>query len=197
MNEFERMGAQNIDIAQTCNLSEWHRRLFAGKNHTQYTMDSQGEPVDIASLPAKHPARSGLIYATTSIRENDSEETFTAFLFAVHKRSLAKPIPQQLSESPEVSSETQKRVDDLGVTHIWLCGSALDQRRQKLMSSLLARLEKDVIEWKAEGQASGVISVHTIPQHFPGMVRFLESQGFHGGQRYEGGGDKVVYWKEV
>ncbi|KAF9162924.1 hypothetical protein DFQ26_003102 [Actinomortierella ambigua] len=201
MNEFDRMGAQNIDVAQTCNMSEWQRRLFAGKSHAEHTQDSQGEPIDIASLPAKHPARSGLIYATTTTA-GDNNESFTAFLFVIHKHSLSKP-PKAVttttssSSTVDISAESQQRVDALGVTHIWLCGSAPELRRQHLMSDLLARVERDVAAWKAQGQASGVISVHTIPQHFPGMVQFLGRQGFQGGLRYEGGDGKVVYWKEV
>ncbi|KAF9971867.1 hypothetical protein BGZ73_005103 [Actinomortierella ambigua] len=202
MTEFDRMGAQNIDVAQTCNMSEWQRRLFAGKSHAEHTQDAQGEPIDIASLPAKHPARSGLIYATTTTSDDsnsNNNESFSAFLFVIHKRSLSKP-PAAVAKAAgmaDLSAESQQKVDDLGVTHIWLCGSAPEQRRQHLMSKLLAKLEHDVVAWKAQGLASGVISVHTIPQHFPGMVQFLRRQGFQGGLGYEGGDGKVVYWKEV
>ncbi|KAG0198131.1 hypothetical protein BGX28_008396 [Mortierella sp. GBA30] len=199
MTEFHQMGmGDSVDVSKTCNMSEWHRRIYAGT--TIGIPSEQDEYVDVMSLPPKPTSQAGLIYATTTRTSDDlSKEVFTAFLFAHHKSSMAKTIPPSNNQSvSELSSESQALVASKGVTHIWLCGSDPEQRRHRLMSRCLSQLERDVQEWKSKGEGSGVITVHTIPQVFPGMVQFLLKNGFKGGDFVMGDEvGKVLYWKEL
>ncbi|KAF9582728.1 hypothetical protein BGW38_010835 [Lunasporangiospora selenospora] len=195
IDEFQQHGLGDaVDIAKTCNMSEWFRRIYAGKGE-----EEEDDNVDIMTLPAKDITQAGLIYATSS-GENASKEAFTSFLFAYHKPSLAKTMTSNsslgTSNGYSLTSETQALIASKGVTHIWLCGSDPDHRRHRLMTHCLKQLEKDVLAWKESGKGSGVISVHTIPQVFPGMVQFLPKSGFHGGDKVIGGENgKVLYYK--
>ncbi|KAG0248476.1 hypothetical protein BG011_010227 [Mortierella polycephala] len=200
MNEFHKMGlGGSVDVSKTCNRSEWHRRIYAGT--TNSPMSDEDEYVDIMSLPPKPLSQAGLIYATTHKANEagqDSKEAFSSFLFAHHKSYIAKTVPSSTGASTELSPEAQARIADRGVTHIWLCGSDPELRRHRLMSSCLSQLEKDVLQWKIDGQGSGVMTVHTIPGAFPGMVQFLIKNGFKGGDKVMGGdSEKVLYWKEL
>ncbi|KAF9199803.1 hypothetical protein BGZ49_010028 [Haplosporangium sp. Z 27] len=190
MMEFRQAGlGDTVDVSSTCNLSEWLRRLYNGSPGT--VLD---EDIDISTLPPKPMSQAGLIYATTNKAEGQDKESFSSFLFATHKPLVAKTVPSSI----ELSSEAQSLIARSGATHIWLCGSDPDQRRHRLMSRCLAQLEKDVLEWKISGQGSGVITVHTIPQVFPGMIQFLLKNGFQGGARLFGDTEgKVLYWKEL
>ncbi|GJJ71344.1 hypothetical protein EMPS_03694 [Entomortierella parvispora] len=199
MNEFRKVGMDSVDVAKTCNMSEWRRRLYRG------AATAGEEDDDIMDLPPKPVSRSGQIYATTSAEETSGKESFNAFLFVHHRPSLAKTIPStgasgnSTSASPaSLSPEAQDLVALKGATHIWLCGSDPEQRRHHLMSKCLDRVEQDVRDWKASGEGSGVLCVHTIPQAFPAMIQFLIKNGFQGGERIIGGENgKVLYWKQV
>ncbi|KAF9427648.1 hypothetical protein BGZ94_004482 [Podila epigama] len=200
MTEFQKMGMGGTDVSKTCNMSEWRRRMYAG------TGQVEDENIDIMGQPAKDPWNAGLIYATTTTTpdDNSGKERFTAFLFAHHKPALAKTMPatrtpQDSSASvATLSSEAFALVPSKGVTHIWLCGSDPSYRRHRYMSRCLDQLEKDVRAWKASGDGSGILTVHTIPAAFPGMVQFLLKNGFQGGDLVIGGENgKVLYWKEV
>ncbi|KAF9176388.1 hypothetical protein BGZ50_000837 [Haplosporangium sp. Z 11] len=200
MTEFHKMGMGNsVDVSKTCNMSEWHRRLYAGT--TNSPVSDEDEYVDIMSLPPKPLPQAGLIYATThktNEAEQDSKEIFSSFLFAHHKSHVVKTVPSSTGTSTELSPEVQARIAAMGVTHIWLCGSDPELRRHRLMSSCLSQLEKDVLQWKNDGQGSGVMTVHTIPEAFPSMVQFLIKNGFKGGDKVIGGDSgKVLYWKEL
>ncbi|KAF9079989.1 hypothetical protein BGX23_002854 [Mortierella sp. AD031] len=198
MTEFRQMGmGDSVDVSKTCNMSEWHRRLYTGAIEASHP---DSEPyVDVLSLPPKPVSEAGIIYATTTrpIDQDSSKEAFSAFLFAIHKSSIAKTVPSTANgETHQLPLEVEALVSSKGATHIWLCGSEPDQRRHRLMSQCLGQLEQDVREWKANGQGSGVLTVHTIPRAFPGMVQFLTKNGFVGGDKVIGGdGDKVLYWK--
>ncbi|KAG9323106.1 hypothetical protein KVV02_004226 [Mortierella alpina] len=198
MAEFQRMGmGDSVDVSKTCNMSEWHRRIYAGATGTPYAEDDY---VDVLTLPPKAPSQAGLVYATTHTPDDQQKkEAFSSFLFAHHKPSLAKTIPSSNGQPGcELSPEAQALVATNGVTHIWLCGSDPEQRRYRLMSRCLGQLEKDVLEWKSSEQGSGVITVHTIPQAFPGMVQFLLKNDFKGGDAVVGGeSGKVLFWKEL
>ncbi|KAG0361269.1 hypothetical protein BC939DRAFT_436627 [Gamsiella multidivaricata] len=199
ITEFRKMGlGDSVDISKTCNMSEWYRRIYAGTGG-QLISDEE-EYVDVLTLPSKPTSQAGLIYATTNRpdEEGDKKEAFTAFLFAHHKPALPKTAPSSTGSTQGPSPEAQALVSTYGVTHIWLCGSSPEQRRQRLMSQCLSHLEKDVLEWKTSGQGSGVLTVHTIPEAFPGMVQFLSNNGFKGGNKVVGGDNgKVLYWKEL
>ncbi|KAF9914342.1 hypothetical protein BX616_008484 [Lobosporangium transversale] len=206
MTEFHKMGmGDSVDISKTCNMSEWHRRLYAGtrKQASNTSREDEDEYIDILTLLPKPIPEAGVIYATTSKSPNDAsdKEKFTSFLFAHHKQSIAQTIPSLPSQGASIdklSPETQALISKLGVTHIWLCGSDPEQRRHGLMVQCLNQLEKDVYTWKSSGQASGIITVHTIPQAFPGMVHFLTKNEFQGGDKVVGGdAGKVLFWKEV
>ncbi|KAF9142337.1 hypothetical protein BGX30_002851 [Mortierella sp. GBA39] len=198
MTEFRQMGmGDSVDISKTCNMSEWHRRLYQGAVETP---QSDSDPyVDVLTLSPKPVSEAGIIYATTTrpADKDSAKEAFSAFLFATHKSSIAKTIPSTNSgETHKLPLEAEALVAAKGATHIWLCGSDPEQRRHRLMSQCLAQLEQDVLEWKANGQGSGVLTVHTIPRAFPGMVQFLTKNGFVGGDKVVGGeSDKVLYWK--
>ncbi|KAF9355699.1 hypothetical protein BGX26_006243 [Mortierella sp. AD094] len=198
--EFRKAGlGDTVDISTTCNMSEWLRRIYHGARSTP-GVESEDEDVDIMTLPPKPTSQAGLVYATTSKAEGqpDSKESYSSFLFAIHKSVLAKTVAPAAGTSHELSSEAQALAATNGVTHIWLCGSDPEQRRHRLMTRCLAQLEKDVLEWKTSGQGSGVITVHTIPQVFPGMVQFLLKNGFKGGDRLAADSEgKVLYWKEL
>ncbi|KAF9572678.1 hypothetical protein EC968_009579 [Mortierella alpina] len=197
MTEFQQMGmGDSVDVSKTCNMSEWHRRIYAGATDTPSAEDDY---VDVLTLPPKVASKAGLVYATAHTPNNQQKEAFTSFLFAHHKPSLPKTIPSSNGQSgSELSPEAQALVAANGVTHIWLCGSDPEQRRHRLMSRCLGQLEKEVLEWKSSGQGSGVMTVHTIPQAFPGMVQFLLKNGFKGGDAVVGGeSGKVLYWKEL
>ncbi|KAF9111819.1 hypothetical protein BGX27_004398 [Mortierella sp. AM989] len=199
MIEFRKAGlGDTVDVSTTCNMSEWMRRLYAGAQSVP-AVEREEEEIDIMTLPPKPVSQAGLIYATTSkdVGQADSKESFSSFLFACHKTFIAKTVPSSSGISHEPSSEAQALATTNGATHIWLCASDPEQRRHRLMSRCLAQLEKDVLAWKATGQGSGVITVHTIPQVFPGMVQFLLKNGFKGGDRIAGDTEgKVLYWKE-
>lgn len=189
----------SVDVSKTCNMSEWYRRLYQGAIETP---QSDSDPyVDVLTLPPKPVSESGIIYATTTrpVGQDGSKEAFSSFLFATHKPHFAKTIPTTNNgDTHKMPSEAETLVASKGVTHIWLCGSDPEQRRHRLMSQCLAQLEQDVIEWKANGQGSGVLTVHTIPKAFPGMVQFLTKNGFVGGDKVIGGdSDKVLYWKAL
>ncbi|KAG0240197.1 hypothetical protein B0O80DRAFT_500758 [Mortierella sp. GBAus27b] len=191
MNEFDKMGfGDEVDVSETCNMSEWYRRLYSG------SMSEDEDYVDVLTLPPKPIPQSGLIYATTIKNDGASSESYTSFLFVHYRPAIAKTVPS--SASQELPQDVQDRIALNGVTHIWLCGSDPDMRRRQLMSKCLKRLENDVQEWKASGQGSGVLTVHTIPQAFPDMVRFLTKNGFQGGDKLVGGETgKVLYWKAL
>ncbi|KAH7045577.1 hypothetical protein BKA57DRAFT_467196 [Linnemannia elongata] len=198
MTEFRQMGmGDSVDVSKTCNMSEWHRRLYEGAVETPQS-DSDIY-VDVLTLPPKPVSKAGIIYATTTrpADQDGAKEAFSAFLFAIHKSSVAKTIPSTNNgETHRLPFEAEALVAEKGATHIWLCGSDPEQRRHRLMSQCLAQLERDVLEWKANGQGSGVLTVHTIPKAFPGMVQFLTKNGFVGGDKVIGGeSDKVLYWK--
>ncbi|KAF9135016.1 hypothetical protein BGW39_005108 [Mortierella sp. 14UC] len=195
MTEFRQMGmGDSVDVSKTCNMSEWHRRLYTG---AAGSILADSDPyVDVLTLPSKPVSEAGIIYATTRPADN-SKETFSSFLFAIHKPSIAKTTaPTNNGRTHQLPAEAEALVSTKGATHIWLCGSDPEQRRHRLMSQCLAQLERDVLEWKANGQGSGVLTVHTIPKAFPGMVQFLTMNGFTGGDKVLGGdGDKVLFWK--
>ncbi|KAF9924486.1 hypothetical protein FBU30_005557 [Linnemannia zychae] len=196
MNEFEQMGmGDSVDVSKTCNVSEWYRRLYTGA--VQNTRSDDEPYIDVLTLPPKPAFNSGVIYATTTRPANQDKEEFSSFLFAIHKPSIAQTIPTTKNgEVHKLPSEIETLVASRGVTHIWLCGSDPEQRRLRLMSRCLAQLEQDVGEWKTSGNGSGVITVHTIPRAFPGMVQFLTKNGFVGGGKIIGGEDgKVLYAK--
>lgn len=77
------------------------------------------------------------------------------------------------------------------------------------MATNLRLLEQEVLQWKTmetwqgsekqeeEGRVSGVVTAHTVPLRFPGMVQFLLKSGFKGGDRIKTSKDKVFYWKEI
>jgi len=198
MNEFRKVGMDSVDVAKTCNMSEWRRRLYRGSV-------TAADEDDIMDQPPKPVSHSGQIYATTSTPDETSsdKESFNAFLFVYHRPSLAKTIPAteasgNNTKTPSLSPQAQDLITSKGATHIWLCGSDPEQRRHHHMSSLLTRVEKDVADWRTSGEGSGVLCVHTIPQAFPAMVQFLVKNGFQGGERIIGGENgKVMYWKEV
>ncbi|KAG0312408.1 hypothetical protein BGZ97_011209 [Linnemannia gamsii] len=198
MTEFRQMGmGDSVDVSKTCNMSEWHRRLYEG---VVGTPQSDSNPyVNVLTLPPKPVSESGVIYATTTrlAGQDGGKEAFSSFLFAIHKPSFAKTIPTAINgDAHRLPLEAEALVAAKGATHIWLCGSDPEHRRHRLMSRCLAQLEQDVLEWKANGQGSGVLTVHTIPKAFPGMVHFLTKNGFVGGDKVIGGdGDKVLYWK--
>ncbi|KAF9148694.1 hypothetical protein BG015_009557 [Linnemannia schmuckeri] len=200
MTEFRQMGmGDSVNVSKTCNMSEWHRRLYQGAVETS---QSDNDPyVDVLTLPPKLASEAGVIYATTSCPadQDGGKEAFSSFLFAIHKPSIAKTIPSTNNgETHKLPSEAEVLVSVKGATHIWLCGSDPEQRRHRLMSQCLAQLEQDVLEWKSNGQGSGVLTVHTIPRAFPGMVQFLKKNGFIGGDKVIGGdNDKVLYWKAL
>ncbi|KAG0045730.1 hypothetical protein BGZ83_009025 [Gryganskiella cystojenkinii] len=196
MNEFRKVGMDSVDVAKTCNMSEWRRRLYRGSTKPENEDDED----NIMDLPPKPTSQAGQIYATaSSAADNNSKETFNAFLFAHHRPSLPKTIPSSTGATcTSLSSEAQNLIASKGATHIWLCGSDPEQRRLHLMSKILNQLEQDVAEWKASGEGSGVLSVNTIPEAFPAMVKFLVKSGFQGGERVIGGENgKVLYWKEI
>ncbi|KAI1298896.1 hypothetical protein EDD11_006606 [Mortierella claussenii] len=201
--EFNKMGmGDSVDVSKTCNLTEWHRRLYAGAVSPSASQQQQEEEeyLNVLTLPAKPTSQSGVIYATTHFGATEtSRETFTSFLFAIHKPMLSKTIPSAAGvASSHLSPEAQELVSTLGATHIWLCGSDPEQRRHRLMTQCLSQLEKDVVAWKSSGQGSGVLTVHTIPSAFPGMVQFLLKSGFRGGDKVVGGeAEKVLYFKEL
>ncbi|KAF9435888.1 hypothetical protein BGZ76_005305 [Entomortierella beljakovae] len=189
--EFQKAGlGDTVDFSTTCNMSEWMRRLYSGSVPLP---DVEGEEyIDVLTLPPKPIWKSGLIYATTC--QTDKGESFSSFLFACHKPIIATTV----TPSIEPSQSAKDLAATNGVTHIWLCGSDPEQRRHHLMSRCLAQLEKDVIAWKASGDGSGLLTVHTIPNVFPGMVQFLLKNGFQGGDRILGNSEgKVLYWKEL
>ncbi|KAG0306018.1 hypothetical protein BGZ98_003114 [Dissophora globulifera] len=203
IDEFRKAGmGDSVDVSKTCNMSEWYRRIYAGARPQpaaiENSHDGEDEYVDIMTLPSKPTSQAGLIYATTVSTE--SKEAFSSFLFAYHRPTMAKTMASTNGADPsqELSTEAQAQAAALGVTHIWLCGSDPEQRRHRLMTRCLAQLERDVAEWKSSGQGSGVMTVHTIPQAFPGMVRFLIKSGFKGGNKIVGGeNDSVLFWKVV
>ncbi|KAG0326862.1 hypothetical protein BGZ99_008868 [Dissophora globulifera] len=203
IDEFRKAGmGDSVDVSKTCNMSEWYRRIYAGARPQpaaiENSHDGEDEYVDIMTLPGKPTSQAGLIYATTVSTE--SKEAFSSFLFAYHRPTMAKTMASTNGADPsqELSTEAQAQAAALGVTHIWLCGSDPEQRRHRLMTRCLAQLERDVAEWKSSGQGSGVMTVHTIPQAFPGMVRFLIKSGFKGGNKIVGGeNDSVLFWKVV
>ncbi|KAF8937332.1 hypothetical protein EDD21DRAFT_373262 [Dissophora ornata] len=201
MTEFHKMGmGDSIDVSKTCNMSEWHRRIYAGTGSQPLTESQEEEYIDIMTLAPKPTSHAGLIYATTHKDESQagSKEAFSSFLFAHHKPALPKTVQPTSEISAGPSPEVQALASTSGVTHIWLCGSDPEQRRHHLMSRCLDQLEKDVLEWKASGQGSGVLTAHTIPLAFPGMVQFLLKNGFQGGDRVVGGeSGKVLYWKAL
>ncbi|KAG0346028.1 hypothetical protein BG004_002618 [Podila humilis] len=200
MTEFRKMGMADTDVSKTCNMSEWRRRLYSGTEEQE-----ADEDVDIMELPAKDASKSGVIYAmtiTSSTQEEEKKESIAAFLFACHKPRMAKTMPASrnasVASSTEPSQEIQALAESKGVTHIWLCGADPSQRRHGYMARCLQQLEADVLEWKLSGQGSGLITVHTIPVAFPGMVQFLSRNGFQGGDLVIGGeSGKVMYWKAV
>ncbi|KAF9903544.1 hypothetical protein EC991_003749 [Linnemannia zychae] len=195
MTEFSQMGmGDSVDVSKTCNMSEWQRRLYAGAAGS--IISDSDSYVDVLTLPPKPISEAGIIYATTRPAD-DSKEAFSSFLFATHKSSVAKTIaPTNSGQTQQLPAEAGALVSAKGVTHIWLCGSDPEQRRHRLMSQCLSKLEENVLEWKANGQGSGVVTVHTIPKAFPGMVQFLIKNGFVGGDKVLGGeSDKVLYWK--
>jgi len=194
MNEFDKAGlGDEVDVSKTCNMSEWHRRLYSGTAPQSSSGDE--EYVDVLTLPPKPVLEGGLIYATTYKDEN-SKESFTSFLFAHHKPYIPKTVSSLASQEPP--QDVLDRIATNGVTHIWLCGSDPEKRRGRLMTRCMERLEKDVLEWKASGQGSGVVTVHTIPQVFPSMVQFVLKNGFRGGDKVVGGeSGKVLYWKAL
>lgn len=194
MNEFDNAGlGDEVDVSKTCNMSEWHRRLYSGS--VSVPPPEGEEYVDVLTLPPKPVPQGGLIYATT-FKDENSKESFTSFLFAHHKPYIPKTVPSAASQDPP--QDVLDRIAANGVTHIWLCGSDPEKRRGRLMTRCLERLEKDVLEWKASGQGSGVITVHTIPQVFPSMVQFILKNGFRGGDKVVGGDSgKVLYWKAL
>jgi hypothetical protein len=197
MNEFRKAGMDSVDVAKTCNMSEWRRRLYRGSATAK---EADEEDQDIWELAPRPVFQSGEIYASTTTAAGSDKESFNAFLFVHHRPSLAKTIPATTVgiEEASLSPEAQDLIASKGATHIWLCGSDPEQRRQNLMSKLLTRVEKDIKDWKSSGEGSGVLCVHTIPQAFPAMVRFLIKSGFQGGERIVGGENgKVLYWKEV
>ena len=199
MAEFYKMGlGDSVDISKTCNMSEWHRRIYAGAESQPLTESQEEEYIDIMTLPPKPTSQAGLIYATTHKDQSQagSKEAFSSFLFALHKPAFSKTFSPISGISAGPSPEAQALVSTSGVTHIWLCGSDPEHRRHHLMSRCLDQLEKDVLEWKVSGQGSGVLTVHTIPLVFPGMVQFLLRNGFKGGDSVVGGeSGKVLYWK--
>ncbi|KAI9242193.1 MAG: hypothetical protein BYD32DRAFT_404104 [Podila humilis] len=195
MTEFRKMGMGDTDVSKTCNMSDWRRRMYAGTGNSQEV----DEDIDIMDLPAKHSSQAGVIYAATT-QEPEDKESFTAFLFAYHKPGMSKTMPasRTAQTASELTREAQALVPSSGVTHIWLCGSDPVHRRNRYMSKCLEQLEQDVRAWKASGQGSGIMTVHTIPAAFPGMVQFLLKNGFQGGDLVVGGeSGKVLYWKEV
>jgi len=197
MTEFRQMGmGDSVDVSKTCNMSEWHRRLYTA---VEGKPQSDSDPyIDVLTLPPKPVSEAGIIYATTrQLDQDSSKEAFSSFLFAIHKPSIAKTIPSTNNgQMQKLPLEAEALVSTKGATHIWLCGSDPEQRRHRLMSQCLNQLEQDVLEWKTNGQGSGVLTVHTIPRAFPGMVQFLTKNGFVGGDKIVGGeSDKVLYWK--
>jgi hypothetical protein len=122
-------------------------------------------------------------------------------------------------EDPEaltsVPARIQKLIDELGVTRLWLCGTDPGYRRLGLMTTNLRLLEQEVLHWKSssrtshdgigekrkeeedETRVSGVVTAHTAPLRFPGMVQLLIKSGFKGGDRIKISEDKVFYWKEI
>ncbi|KAG0338171.1 hypothetical protein BG000_004445 [Podila horticola] len=196
MNEFRKMGMADTDVSKTCNMSEWRRRIYAGTGNSQ----EEDEDVDIMDLPAKHTSQAGVIYAATTQEPEEDKESFSAFLLAYHKPSMSKTMSASRTSqvTSEPSQEAQALVSSSGVTHIWLCGSDPARRRHRYMTKCLQQLEQDVRAWRASGQGSGIMTVHTIPAAFPGMVQFLLKNGFQGGDMVVGGeSGKVLYWKEV
>lgn len=196
MNEFRKMGMADTDVSKTCNMSEWRRRIYAGTGNSQ----EEDDDVDIMDLPAKHTSQAGVIYATTTQEPDEGKESFTAFLLAYHKPGMSKTISasRNAQTTSEPSQEAQALIASLGVTHIWLCGSDPARRRHRYMTKCLEQLEQDVRAWRASGQGSGIMTVHTIPAAFPGMVQFLLKNAFQGGDMVVGGENgKVLYWKEV
>ncbi|KAG0028374.1 hypothetical protein BGZ81_004785 [Podila clonocystis] len=196
MNEFRKMGMADTDVSKTCNMSEWRRRIYAGTGNSQ----EEDEDVDIMDLPAKHTSQAGVIYAATTQEPEEDKESFTAFLLAYHKPGMSKTISasRTTQTTSEPTPEAQALIASSGVTHIWLCGSDPARRRHRYMTKCLEQLEQDVRTWRVSGQGSGIMTVHTIPAAFPGMVQFLLKNGFQGGDMVVGGENgKVLYWKEV
>ncbi|KAG0026075.1 hypothetical protein BGZ82_009652 [Podila clonocystis] len=195
-NEFRKMGMGDTDVSKTCNMSDWRRRIYAGTGHSQ----EEDEDVDIMDLPAKHTSQAGVIYAATTQEPEEDKESFTAFLLAYHKPDMSKTISasRTAQTTSEPTPEAQALIASSGVTHIWLCGSDPARRRHRYMTKCLEQLEQDVRAWRASGHGSGIMTVHTIPAAFPGMVQFLPKNGFQGGDLVIGGENgKVLYWKEV
>ncbi|KAF9140426.1 hypothetical protein BGX30_006527 [Mortierella sp. GBA39] len=108
-----------------------------------------------------------------------------------------------------VPSRIQHLVEQRGVTRIWICGTDPGYRRHRQMATNLRLLEQEVLQWKTrqdaekqesgkeEGRVSGLVTAHTVPLRFPGMVQFLLKSGFKGGDRIKTSEDKVFYWKEI
>ncbi|KAG0274541.1 hypothetical protein BGZ95_009681 [Linnemannia exigua] len=136
----------------------------------------------------------------------------------------APPLPNQPTsdrEDPDsltsVPFRIQKLIESRGVTRIWLCGTDPAFRRHHLMSTHLGLLEQEVLQWKSdkthhgakdknkvkekekekEERVSGVVTAHTVPLRFPGMVQFLIKNGFKGGDLIKTSEDKAFYWKEI
>ncbi|KAK5814317.1 hypothetical protein F5H01DRAFT_346376 [Linnemannia elongata] len=111
-----------------------------------------------------------------------------------------------------VPSRIQHLIEQRGVTRIWICGTDPGYRRHHQMTTNLRLLEQEVLQWKTretrqgsekqesgkeEGCVSGIVTTHTVPLRFPGMVQFLLKSGFKGGDRIKTSEDKVFYWKEI
>ncbi|KAF9284176.1 hypothetical protein BGZ88_010103 [Linnemannia elongata] len=111
-----------------------------------------------------------------------------------------------------VPSRIQHLIEQRGVTRIWICGTDPGYRRHHQMTTNLRLLEQEVLQWKTretrqgsekqesgkeEGCVSGIVTAHTVPLRFPGMVQFLLKSGFKGGDRIKTSEDKVFYWKEI
>lgn len=113
-----------------------------------------------------------------------------------------------------VLSRIQHLIEQRGVTRIWICGTDPGYRRHHQMATNLRLLEQEVLQWKKretrkgsekqegrkeeeKGCVSGVVTAHTVPLRFPGMVQFLLKSGFKGGDRIKTSEDKVFYWKEI
>ncbi|KAK3844522.1 MAG: hypothetical protein J3R72DRAFT_71617 [Linnemannia gamsii] len=165
---------------------------------------------------------SGADSTTNKGKTTDEDEKITSFLFARYESSIPElqarlktdllppPLPNQLAsdiEDPDsltsVPSRIQKLIESRGVTRVWLCGTDPAFRRHRLMSTHLKLLEQEVLQWKKsdkthhEERVSGVVTAHTVPLRFPGMIQFLIKNGFKGGDRIKTSEDKVFYWKEI
>ncbi|KAI9089415.1 hypothetical protein DFS34DRAFT_598093 [Phlyctochytrium arcticum] len=110
----------------------------------------------------------GRIYFILNMEPTKGPVGVQAFLFVHWKEYHGKA----LRELPNVSSPVSS-------SHIWLCGTDPTVRQKGFMRQLFSRAEADWIQAIPNVlHIIPVMSVNTVPESYPQMVKYLERLGF-------------------